>query len=103
MATQIYGYGDDLIYFAGDLSGEVERAPGEGPTLIACSDGTVLEVEYGKGLLEIWAVRLVRAGDLFERIDVCEDEDAERYSDTAHFRDGLCSARVTLEWDYVGK
>ena len=102
MATEIYGASDDLIEFEGDVRGEVgcygTDMDDDKPHVI-CSDGTILRVYYGKDDKAIWAVELVERGSLFDRIDLCTDEDADPYSDVAHFRDGLKWAKFakTLE------
>lgn len=99
MTTKVYGCSDDLIEFEGDVSGEVgcfgtdDRKHG---VLLMCSDATVLEVKYGKNGCAIWEVKLVRQGSLFLRIDQCADEDADPYSDVAHFSAGL-------KWIYAAK
>jgi hypothetical protein len=104
MATQVYGASDDLIEFEGDVGGEVgcfgtdDRDHG---VLVAFSDGTLLEVKYGKGDTGIWGIHVYREGDLFLRVEQCSDEDAERYSDTAFFADGLKWARAATEWERV--
>lgn len=102
MTTQIYGASDDLIEIEGQAGGEVGfYNSGNDPkdALLTCSDGTVLTIRYGKpGGAGIWAIAVLRRGDLFDRLDTCEDEDAERYSDTAHFRDGLKWVHVSTEW-----
>ncbi len=104
MATLVYGQSDDNIYFEGDVCGQVseygthEREHG---VLVICSDGTLLEVKYGKADLAIWEVKLLKAGELFERIDPCMDEDAEIYSDIARFRDGLKWAYAASQWKRV--
>ena len=104
MSTKIYGASDDLIEFKGDVSGEVNQFgtdDAEHGELIMCSDGTVLEAKYGKGDQGIWEVKLLRRGSLFERIDLCTDEDARPYSDVAHFADGLKWAYAASEWELV--
>jgi len=58
-------------------------------------------VKYGKNDAAIWGVVAIHKGALFDRIDTCEDEDAKRYSDTAHFRDGLKWAFAAKEWERV--
>jgi len=40
-------------------------------------------------------------GDLFQRIDACSDENADPYSDVAHFADGLKWAYAATEWERV--
>ncbi len=102
MATEIYGASDDLIEIDGDQRGEVgfyQSDDDASPALVVCSDGTVMTIRYGKGKLAIWAIDVIRPGELLERVDECRDEDADRYSDTAHFRDGLLWVHVATEWE----
>lgn len=104
MATEVYGASDDLIEFEGDVYGEVgaygtdDREQG---VLIVCSDGTLLEVKYGKAGQAIWGITCLKAGELFNRIDPCDDEDADRYSDTAYFNSGLKYAYAAKDWERV--
>ena len=104
MSTKVYGTSDDLIEMEGDVTGEVGcycvKYEMHG-VLLVCSDGTLLEVKYGKLDMAIWAVMLVRAGELFNKIDSCTDEDATPYSDVAHFKDGLKWAYAATEWQKV--
>lgn len=99
MSTQIYGASDDLVELEGDLSEEFSG--GEKPCLLIFSDGTVLTIKYGKEHLAVWAITLITQGKLFKRIEYCTDGDAERYSDTAHFCDGLEWVYFVREWKYV--
>ena len=106
MSTKIYGCSDDLIEFDGDVRGESSPAYSSGddekPALLIFSDGTILAVVYGKPTNSgIWAVNLVRRGSLFERIDVCTDDEANPYSDVAYFFDGLKWAYCAQEWELV--
>ena len=105
MGTRVYGQSDDLIEFEGDVRGEVgcygtdeDDASG---VLVVFSDGTVLCVKYGKGGAGIWGIAAVRKGELFDRIDPCDDEDADPYSDQVFFRDGLQWAKAAKEWEPV--
>ncbi len=104
MSTRIYGTSDDLIEFEGDVSGEIgcygtDDAPHG--VLLVCSDGTLLEVKYGKLDMAMWGVVLVKAGSLFDRIDPCVDKDADPYSDVAHFHAGLKWAIAATAWQRV--
>jgi hypothetical protein len=87
---------DDLIEAEGDVSGEVGRymSSDQGALHVFLSDGTLLQISYGKTAGAIWKIEVVHIGSLFERIDWCFDENDDIYSDIAHFRDGL-------EWGYV--
>ena len=104
MGTKIYGESDDLIEARGDVRGEVgcygtdDREHG---VLLMFSDGTLLEVKYGKADMGIWGVTLIKAGELFEKIDQCNDEDADPYSDIAYFKDGLKWAYAAKDWQKV--
>lgn len=97
--TKVYGTSDDLIEFEGDVSGEVGCC--DNGVLLVFSDGTILEVKYGKLGRAIWGITLHKQGELFDRIELCDDEDADIYSDIAHFRDGLKSAIAATEWENV--
>ncbi len=104
MTTEIYGSSDDLIESEGDVRGEVscggtdDRDRG---VLLICSDGTLLEVKYGKGDAGVWGITQIVKGGLLDRVDICNDEDAARYSDTAYFNDGLKWIYAATEWEKV--
>ena len=105
MTTKVYGASDDLVEFDGDVYGEVgcygtdDRERG---VLCVFSDGTLLEVKYCGRVSGVWEVKCLRAGELFDRIDQCDDEDANPYSDVAHFKPGLKYAyAATQHWEQV--
>jgi len=101
MSSKVYGASDDLIEFDGDVTGEVGHYgtdENERGDLIIFSDGTLLEIKYGKADMGIWGIIGIKAGDLFDRIDPCNDEDAHPPSDIAHFKDGLKWAYVATKW-----
>lgn len=104
VATKVYGASDDLIEFEGGFNGEVscygtdDRDRG---VLVVMSDGTILEVKYGKDEQAIWKVKCLKKGRLFERIDICDSEDADPYSDVALFRPGITWAYAAPEWESV--
>lgn len=104
MATKIYGASDDLIEFEGDFKGEVgcygtnDRDNG---VLVMVSDGTMLEVKYGKNDDAIWEVKLLKKGKLLVSIDLCTGSEADQYSDVAHFKDGVKWAYAATEWEKV--
>lgn len=81
MTTKIYGTSDDLIEFEGDIYDEIGAYEAQDKGILL-SDGTVLECSYSKTPdLGVWGFKLIRAGSLFDRIEECNDEDAEVYSD----------------------
>lgn len=89
MTTKIYGCSDDLVEFRGDIDDEIGAYEAQDKGILL-SDGTVLECSYPKTPeLGVWGFKLVCAGLLFDRIEECNDEDAEVYSDVVFFKDGL--------------
>ena len=101
MATKVYGASDDLVEVDGDVKGEVSCYDEEKGILVIFSDGSILQVKYGKADMGIWGVTLISAGNLFERIDPCMDENANPSSDVAHFKDGLKWAFAAKDWQKV--
>ena len=99
MTTKVYGASDDLIELDGDIDGEVNIASGS--SLLMFSDGTLLEVGYGKGELAIWWINVLRPGELFNTKISCDNEDAQVYSDVALFKDGLTWAYHSANWERV--
>ena len=102
--TRVYGASDDLIEFEGDVRGEVGcygTDDQEHGVLLICSDGTLLEAKYGKADMAIWGITLIKQGDLFEGLELCNDEDAKTYSDVAHFKPGLKWIYAAKEWEKV--
>lgn len=104
MITKVYGTSDDLVEFEGGIRGEIgcgctdERKQG---LFVSFSDGTAVDVKYGKGPLAVWAITVLRKGDLFDRIEICDDADADIYSDQLFFKDGLKWAVWSEEYQKV--
>jgi hypothetical protein len=97
MSTKVYGVSDDLIEFEGDdLEGEVSCYDDE--CLIFFTDGTILSCKYGKADLGIWQFTIIQKGKLFDKIEICEDEDDDIYSDIVSFKDGKLNAWVATEY-----
>lgn len=94
--TRVYGYSDDLIEIEGDIKGEEDASRNAEKTIIS-SDGTMLCIVYGDQ--GIWKITILLKGPLFDRIDICLEENDEAeigYSDVAYFKDGI-------EWISIGK
>lgn len=101
METKIYGASDDLIEFEGEYRGEAVAYGtdrDEKGVLLVCSDGTLLEAKYGKNDMAIWGINLIKAGELFERIDLCDDENADPHSDIAYLKEGIKWIYWCREW-----
>lgn len=97
MSTRIWGASDDLVEIDGDVRGE--EGSFDTDTLLVCSDGSILSIEYGK--LGVWKITIIRQGDLYERLEVCDDPDADVYSDIAHFKDNMKWVIAAQAWNKV--
>jgi hypothetical protein len=105
MAIEVYGASDDLIAIAGDIVEEVgcygtdDRDKG---VLLVFSDGTVAEVKYGKLDAGIWGIQVHIKGTAFVDLETCDDEDADRYSDTLRLGDGVkWVATASDDWNFT--
>ena len=102
--TKIYGASDDLIEFEGEVDGEVGAFGTDDDdrgVLLVCSDGTVLEIKYGKAALAIWGISVLSKGFCFDRIEPCDDEDAHPSSDIVYMKPGLKRVWSAREWALV--
>ena len=93
MTTKFYGQSDDLLYAEGDFDEEFGVAFCPTQRALLVSDGTVLEYSYPKTKgLGVWGFKVLHAGPLFDRIEECDNENAEIYSDIVYFKDGVNNA-----------
>ena len=79
---EVYGASDDLIEIEGSIREELSGDEG----LVAFDDGTILRVEYTN--TGVWRIATLRRGTAFGRIEQCEENDEDNYSDRAFLRDG---------------
>ncbi len=105
MSTRIYGASDDLIEFEGDYSGEVGcygTDDSDNGVLVVCSDGTVAEVKYGKNDDGIFEIKVLKKGSAFDRIEPCDDADADPHSDQLFLKAGIKWVyAATGDWELV--
>jgi hypothetical protein len=75
----IYGASDDLIEVDGDITEEFN--PGDDPSLIACSDGTILRVTFDHN--GIWRITPVVHGTAALTVAQAPEDDDNNYTDRA--------------------
>jgi len=92
MSTKVYGQSDDNIYIEGDISDQLSAF--DSTVEISFNDGTILSVSYGKKDAGIWQIVVLEYGNLFDRFEECNDENADIYSDIVYFKDGLKSFSI---------
>lgn len=78
----IYGSSDDLVEIEGSCYEANEIDCYDKDVLIHFSDGTEIRVHYGKpNVGGVWQIVVEAQGSAKQSITVCEDENAEVYSD----------------------
>ena len=104
METKVYGQSDDNIYLDGEYNGQYTyygTYTAEKGILLIFNDGSILEIKYGKAELGIWGINIIRKGDLFDRIEYCNNEDADISSDIAYFKKGISFVYGCSRWERI--
>lgn len=91
----IYGASDDLVETEGDVREEF-NAYNAGPQYIACSDGTLVRIEYADS--GCWECRVVTLGAGTTASHVPHDNDATTYTDRL-----TLTATKPFKWVTLGK
>lgn len=76
---KVYGYSDDLVEIEGDFNEGIGCF--DKNVRIAFKDGTTILIGYCKPNLGVWWIVVEKQGTAPQKLTVCEDEDAEIYSD----------------------
>ena len=101
-AARVFGRSDDLIVIqGGHCAGEIDcygKAGGSRSILLGFSDGTLLQVRHGKRGTSIWEITVIQKGGQFDRLESCDDPDAQLCSDVVYFRGRIRGCSVMF-WD----
>ena len=76
---KVYGCSDDLVEIEGNYEDEIVCY--DRNVRIVFRDGTKILVGYGKPGLGVWWIKVEKQGTAKQALTICEDEDAEIYSD----------------------
>lgn len=79
--VKIYGCSDDLVEIEGSKYPEDEIGCYDSDVKIWFSDGTEIEIGYCKPGMGVWWINVLKQGTATQTLTICEDEDAEIYSD----------------------
>lgn len=79
--TKIYGYSDDNVVIESGISSFDEIGCFDKDVRIRFTDGTVIRVGYCKPDIAVWWIDIEKLGTATYCFTVCDDEDAEIYSD----------------------
>jgi len=79
--VRIYGASDDLVEIEGSTYENDEIGCFRHDVLIEFVDGTIIRVGYCKPDMGVWYIHVEKQGTAPHVLTVCEDEDADIYSD----------------------
>ena len=78
---RVYGYSDDNLVIEGAPYPNDEISCFERIVRIGFTDGTIIDAWYGKKGQAIWTIKVIEKGTARQTLTICEDEDADIYSD----------------------
>lgn len=79
--VKIYGCSDDLVEIEGSFYPEDEIDCFDRDVRIWFTDGTIIRIGYCKPNLGVWYIEVEQEGATPYTLTICEDEDADIYSD----------------------
>ena len=79
--VRVWGYSDDLCAIDGSKYKENEIGCFERDVRIRFLDGTIIRIGYPKYGAAIWWIEVEHKGTAEQRLSICDDEDADIYSD----------------------
>lgn len=92
--VKVYGYSDDLVAIEGSRYKENEIDCYDKDVRIRFADGTVIRVGYSKPDLAVWYIIIEHKGTAAQTLTVCQDEEAEVYSDVLEIESEILSHEV---------
>lgn len=79
--VRIYGSSDDLLEIEGSEYYENEIGCCDSDVVVEFYDGTIIRCGYAKPDLAVWYINVVKEGTAPRDLLVCENENADPYSD----------------------
>ena len=103
---KVYGYSDDNLVLDGAPYPADEIGCYDQVVEIEFSDGTNIRAGYSKPNLAVWWIRVDKHGSAEQRLTICNDEDADPYSDAFEIeadivRYRLCSYGSSVPGDWI--
>lgn len=96
---KIYGASDDLVEIEGSAY-EQEIGCWEQDVRIRFLDGTIIRIGYPKEGMGVWWIEVEEDGTAAHTLTICEDEDADIYSDVFEIDSEIKSHRL-IKQKYV--
>lgn len=91
--VKIYGASDDLVEIEGSAY-EQEIGCYEQDMRIRFLDGTIIRIGYPKDGMAVWWIEVEADGTAAHTLTICEDEDADIYSDVFEIDSEIKSHRL---------
>ena len=79
--VKVYGCSDDLVEIENSRYKEDEIDCFDKDVCIRFVDGTIIRVGYSKPGIGVWYIQVEKQGTAKQNLIICEDEDADVYSD----------------------
>ena len=92
---KIYGVSDDLIEIDGSVvENEIGCNFNDAKARIYFGDGTIIRVYYSKPDCAVWGIEVERKGFANQTLQICDDEDADVYSDVFEIDSEIINYKV---------
>ena len=92
--VKVYGYSDDLVEIEGSVYKENEIECYDKDVRIRFVDGTVIRVGYSKKDIAVWFIEVEKKRTAKQFLEICEDENADIYSDVFEIDSEILSHSV---------
>ena len=79
--TKVYGYSDDILCFEYENGSADEIGCYDEIVIASFTDGTKIRAKYGKENKGIWSIEVIKKGTAKQKLTLCNDENADIYSD----------------------
>lgn len=96
--VRVYGYSDDIVCIEGSKYKENEIDCYDKDIEIEFTDGTIINIGYGKNDLAIWYICVKKYGSASYNHIVCEDENSEIYSDIFEIESEIKYHKIVNKW-----
>lgn len=92
--AKVYGYSDDIVCIEHIDGGCTEVDCFDRDVRIRFKDGTVIRIGYPKENAGVWWIEIEKKGTAVHNISICDDENANVYSDVLEIESEVKSYSV---------
>lgn len=100
--TRVYGGSDDYVILNGDIHGQIDHYSSDEDdkgVMVFINDGTMFAAQYAAN--GVWKFTVLKKGELFDKLEICDDPDAAPHSDVLLLKPGAKWAYAATEWEKV--